>query len=908
MNGVNFKKITFGWEILLFIFLATSGIIFVRYYYLQLRKTETEQILNISKSVEILIPVSKINALEASPDDTIKPEYHEIKNILQEIIEVNHKARYAFLYLMRDNNIYIIVDSEPENSRDSSPPGQEYIEATQVMKLPFIDKQEVVTKAVTDRWGKCVSTLIPVIDPASDKVVAVYAMDYNAELLNRTVLSNVIKLSALFLALMLSAFFLIRMRERNKTLKKEADQRLKISAALQESEEKYSSLFNNMLNGSAYCKMLFNVDKPVDFIFLNVNKAFESLTGLKDIIGKTATELVPGIREEDKELFELFGKVASTGEPMVFELYLNSLQMWITGSAFCPGKQYFLTVFNVITNQKQAEEEIRLNNFCLNSLLELNKMNHLTLPHLYLYTLNKCVEMCRSEIGFLGFLDNKEENLTIYSSSSRSLNNLQPWTKVINYGSGLFDVWDEIIYNRGPVIANDLAVGQLLKKSPSLQLKNLKNYMGLPIIEDDKIIAIIVICNKKEDFNNTDIKQISILAQGLWNVLKQRQYEDELLSIKTKESDFLKTAFLQNMSHEIRTPMNAIIGFSELLVEQYNNKPKLEYFAGIITQRSRDLLQIINDILDIARIESGQLSVNVGEFNLKLFFAELSSIFKEHQKRIGKEHIDFNINRRTTQEEFIILTDENKLKQIFINLIGNAFKFTEVGQIEGGCTVDEHKNLVFYVSDTGIGISSDKHQMIFDRFSQVDQSHTRLYGGTGLGLSIAKGLVNLLGGEIWLESEPGKGTTFYFNIAYKKTQTMPQEPFFVVEPEEFFFPDKTVLIVEDDPDNAEFLKEILADKGLTIVHTGFAKEAVKIATDRKIDMILMDINLPDMDGYEATRLIKKQKPNIKIIAQTAYAAQRDRNSAIEAGCDDYMSKPLKYELLLTMMKKHFLEV
>jgi CheY-like chemotaxis protein len=276
----------------------------------------------------------------------------------------------------------------------------------------------------------------------------------------------------------------------------------------------------------------------------------------------------------------------------------------------------------------------------------------------------------------------------------------------------------------------------------------------------------------------------------------------------------------------------------------------------------------------------------------------------EHQKRIGKQHLKFNLQAFCEPSETLVVTDKVKLKQIFINLISNAFKFTETGKIECGCKLDENKNLIFFVSDTGIGIPSDKHQMIFERFAQVEHGSNRLYGGTGLGLSIVKGLVNLLGGEMFLESEIGKGSTFSFVIPYKKSQEIKPGNMVLEEPQEYSFRNKTILIVEDDIYNTEYLKEIHNDKGLKVLHTMYGKESVEIATKQPVDLVLMDIRLPDIDGYEATRQIRKQKPHLKIIAQTAYAAQDEILKAIGSGCDDYICKPTKEGLLLEMIYKH----
>lgn len=423
-------------------------------------------------------------------------------------------------------------------------------------------------------------------------------------------------------------------------------------------------------------------------------------------------------------------------------------------------------------------------------------------------------------------------------------------------------------------------------------------FVGVRIDITDRKQAEITLLkkNNKIEIQNEEYLQINeelIRSNDELNIAKER----------AEESDRLKTAFLQNMSHEIRTPMNAIMGFSELLIDQYNNRPKLEKYSKIINQRCNDLLEIINDILDIAKIESGQLPVNMEECNLSLLFNELTLFFREHKNSIGKEQIKFGFKSTFGSADFVFLTDKIKLKQIFINLIGNAFKFTEKGRIESGCKIDKNQTLLFYVSDTGLGIPSNKQEVIFERFTQLNEGNGRVFGGTGLGLSIVKGLVSLLGGKIWLESEPGIGTTFYFSLPYKPSLPSYQSPSLAEESETTYFSGKTILIVEDDEYNAEYLKEVLADSGFSILCVEYGNKAVQIALTQTVDIILMDIRLPDIDGFEATRLIKQHKPTIKVIAQTAYASQEDHNKAIEAGCSDYISKPVKRKLLLTMINK-----
>ena len=352
--------------------------------------------------------------------------------------------------------------------------------------------------------------------------------------------------------------------------------------------------------------------------------------------------------------------------------------------------------------------------------------------------------------------------------------------------------------------------------------------------------------------------------------------------------------------------MNAIMGFSDLLVNNYNNKPKLERFAEIIKLRCADLLDIINDILDIAKIESGQLPLNYGECNLNSLFSELFVFFTENKKKLDKVNIDFKVKLHPDILRTVIVTDTVKLKQILINLISNAFKFTDTGSVEAGCKINDKDEFEFYVSDTGIGIPFDKQKDIFERFTQLNYGNNKWYGGSGLGLSIVKGLVNLLGGDIRLESGPGKGSVFSFTIRCKISDSKEIPSVQKNIHGEFNFTGKSILIAEDDYYNAEYLKEVLTGTGLILTHTAFGKEAIDIVYSGNFDIILMDINLPDINGYEAIARVRDMKPGIKIIAQTAYAAHEDRQKALNAGCLDYISKPIKKELLLNMINKHLI--
>lgn len=389
-----------------------------------------------------------------------------------------------------------------------------------------------------------------------------------------------------------------------------------------------------------------------------------------------------------------------------------------------------------------------------------------------------------------------------------------------------------------------------------------------------------------------------------FDITKLKETELDLIKAKEKaeESDRLKTAFIQNMSHEIRTPMNAIMGFSSLLSENFNNKEKLEKFSKIIDNRCTDLLDIINDILDISKIESGQSTLQIEECNINELCSDLLLFIRDYQYRTKKQHIELIMHPLNDESYTIVKTDKVKLKQILVNLLSNAFKFTDTGAIQCGYEIESNK-LKFYVSDTGVGIPKEKFDFIFERFAQLNNPSSPNSGGTGLGLPIVKGLVGLLGGTVWLESECDKGTTFRFTIDYIPcaSQTIASD---VVRDMESISINKTILIVEDDIFNSMYLSETLQMHVSKIFTVYNGTDAIEFVKNNAVDAILMDIRLPDITGYEATKEILKHNPAIIIIAQTAYAAQDEHQKAISNGCADYISKPTKKEQLLTILREH----
>ena len=387
------------------------------------------------------------------------------------------------------------------------------------------------------------------------------------------------------------------------------------------------------------------------------------------------------------------------------------------------------------------------------------------------------------------------------------------------------------------------------------------------------------------------------------NVTEKKKMLQELVVAKERaeESDLLKSAFLANMSHEIRTPMNGILGFLSLLEEPKISSEQRESYFEIVKKSSERLMNTINDIIEISKIESGQVSVNEDDVNINEMLHYFYGFFKPEAAKKGLYFRSFNT---IPPENAVIKTDKNKLESILGNFISNALKFTSQGYIDIGCTI-ENDNVLFYVKDTGTGIPDERIEAIFDRFVQADLSISRPHEGSGLGLSISKAYAELLGGEVNVESEYGKGSVFYLSLPLESNgNTAKSSVIYNTEQ----YPDgrgKLILVADDDYNSFLYFKYLLADLNYSVISACNGAEAVKICRENKdISLVLMDIKMPVLDGYEATRRIREFNRKLPIIAQTAFVHEGDTKRAIEAGCNDYIDKPIKKERLLECISKH----
>ena len=367
---------------------------------------------------------------------------------------------------------------------------------------------------------------------------------------------------------------------------------------------------------------------------------------------------------------------------------------------------------------------------------------------------------------------------------------------------------------------------------------------------------------------------------------------------KAEASDRLKTSFINNISHEIRTPLNGILGFGQILTDPDLKQEEKDQYLFILNESSERLINTVTNFMEISMVTSGNQEVNK-----KNFYPEyvISEIGRQYKQICESKNLELNLEFSDADKNIRINTDKELLSKVLRHLMDNAVKFTRSGSVTLGYEL-KGKEVLFYVKDTGTGISEEGKQTIFKNFMQEDNSYTRGYEGCGLGLSIASGLIELMGGTIWLESEKGQGSTFYFTIPY---QMVVQDINEVVITNSLLNDAKTILIAEDDDINFVYINVILKFPLTKIIRAFNGEEAVSLSKAHpEICVVLMDLKMPFLDGFEATRQIKAVRKNLPIIAVTAYSGAEDRQRAIEAGCDDFITKPINKELLLEKLAGH----
>ncbi|MDD2525824.1 MAG: ATP-binding protein, partial [Bacteroidales bacterium] len=577
-------------------------------------------------------------------------------------------------------------------------------------------------------------------------------------------------------------------------------------------------------------------------------------TGLnpQTIIGHTIKELLP---DTEKSWINTYGEVAESGKSMSFEKYAAELDRYFDVTVFSPEKGQFATLFTDITERRLREEKIQI-------LLQAVTQSPVSI-------------VITDKSGNIEYVNPKFTDITGYSLEESIGKN----PRISQSGKTPRELYEELwrsISSGKPwtgVLLNKKKNGELYWESVSIS----------PIINAEGLIIHYVAV--KED------------------ITIRKTMEEELKAAKEKaeESERLKAAFLANMSHEIRTPMNGILGFADLLREPKLSAEEHDQYLSIIETSGQRMLNIINDLINISKVESGQMKLSIGETNINEQLLFLYNFFKLEAKQKG---IELLFVYPLKDKDSIIKTDREKVYAVLTNLIKNALKFTSEGSITIGYEV-VNDTLRFFVQDTGIGIPESHLSAVFDRFKQVDSELTSGIEGSGLGLSIAKAYIELLGGSIWVESELGKGSTFYFTLPYsKETRKSEEKPIYITRqgiPRKEYPQGITILIAEDDESSQKYLQAVLNNMNFNLIFVRNGYEAVEACQrDPKINVVLMDIKMSVMDGYTAAKMIRQIRPQMPIIAQTAIAVDTEQYADV---FNVYLTKPIRASEMISAIDK-----
>ncbi len=659
--------------------------------------------------------------------------------------------------------------------------------------------------------------------------------------------------------------------------KKTEDSLLKSENAMKKASENWNRTFQAMHSGIALLDKNQKIIQSNEALhhFLNTNE--------NDLVNKDIFSILPELQTGSTNPLSLMkqNKVCESGEielrnrifDVIFDPVIDEYQQ-ITGTVF---------IMNDITQRKREENiqhilyEITGNPAHEKSIEELLVVVRNELSKV-LDTTNFFVALHNSKTGKLRkiiFEDEKDDFIEWDASKSLS-------GQIMKTGKALLlNSRDEAMF----AAENNIE----LLGSPAAC------WLGVPIIQGDQAIGVIVVQSYTNEnaYDGSTIRLLKLIAHELSIVIERKKMIEDLVAAKEKaeESDRLKSAFLANVSHEIRTPMNGILGFADLLKQPELTGEELHQFIGIIEKSGERMLNIINDLINISKIESGQMDINTSETNINEQIEFLYNFFLPEAKQ---KKIELNHTCPLPVSRSFITTDREKLYAILTNLIKNALKFTPSGSISFGYQLSENK-VLFYVKDTGIGILLNKQKTIFERFVQANSDHKSRFEGAGLGLAISKAYIEMLGGKIWVESEVGTGTSFYFTLPTTCTSKREKE---ADDDAKLWYNDlsdtaKTVLIAEDDEISMLYIKRMLEEFNVELFEARNGAEAVEICRNHpEISLVLMDINMPELNGFEASKRIKQFRPELTMIAQTAYALEHDIENYKDP-FDGYITKPIK---------------
>lgn len=667
--------------------------------------------------------------------------------------------------------------------------------------------------------------------------------------------------------------------------------------------------------------LITNLNGDIEF----VNNKFTEVTGYttEEVIGKNPrilkTEFLP------PEAYSNLWKTISKGNTWKGE-FLNKKkngELYWEKAIISPvfdNKNCIINYIAIkedITEIKKIQENLNSQESVNEAIAILSKeflKSEISIDEISTLTIKSCIKISKSLLGLISLINEQTFNLECSffteNNNIETINNQRKY--IISPENGKFNsILGHAININNSFYSNNLSEFSYYPEVPKKHIP-IFNFLAVPAIVNNKKIGVICLANKETGFTENDLKNAEKITNIFALAVYRKFTEKELVlaKIKAEESDKLKSSFLANMSHEIRTPMNAILGFAELLKKVELKPEKRTRYINFININCRSLNSLINDILDISRIETNSISIHNEEFVIGKILLELYEQFQLEINRLDLTSVELKLEIEEGLISKKIFSDLVRFKQILSNLIANAIKFTTKGSIIIGCKKQNNGFLKFYIKDTGIGIPSEAQSIIFERFRQEDGSITRNYGGSGLGLAISKSLINLLGGTIGVTSEKNIGSEFFITIPDSINLSQHIENKFIEtladenQKNDYNWLGKSLLIVDDDIDTQNLFTEIIDGYGLKLFVANTGIEALNICKNEKIDLILMDIHLPGMNGKETAQLILQNNKEIKIIAQTADVITSPIKEFKDLGFVDAITKPFNIEKVLLLLDNY----